>query len=88
MGSLIIFSSGILAATITVEAAGAWVQSSVPAHLRGRVRSHLPCARAFSSQKCEAPTRGNQSIGLISDPASMRRIMRRNKEIERFQRFC
>ncbi|AEW17501.1 hypothetical protein BAA13334_I01834 [Brucella abortus A13334] len=42
MGSLIIFSSGILAATITVEAAGAWVQSSVPAHLRGRVRSHLP----------------------------------------------
>ncbi|AEW14907.1 Hypothetical protein BSSP1_I1363 [Brucella suis bv. 2] len=42
MGSLIIFSSGILAATITVEAAEAWVQSSVPAHLRGRVRSHLP----------------------------------------------
>ncbi|KFJ53879.1 hypothetical protein DK59_476 [Brucella abortus bv. 4 str. 292] len=31
--------------------------------------------------------RGNQSTGLISDPASMRRIMRKNKEIERFQRF-
>ena len=36
-------------------------------------------------QKCEAPPQGNQSTGLISDPASMRSEMRKNKEIERFR---
>ncbi len=63
-----------------------WSSGSAHAPLRGRLVpkgfsafGQILMDRAFSSQKCETPMRGNQSTGLIFDPAPMRWKMRQNK---------
>lgn len=46
---------------------------------RRRILSASVRKRDFEhfQEKCEAPTQGNQSTGLVSDPASIRSEMRR-----------
>ncbi|RUQ97199.1 hypothetical protein ELZ21_13095, partial [Brucella abortus] len=54
-------------------------RTQINCSLQSGITKNATVVLELFQQKCETPTRGNQSTGLISDPASIRRIMRQNK---------